>query len=307
MSGPGRFTTAINEMGLTTPLSVAAAGFAGAGVPVFPCAPGGKHPITEHGFHDATTNLAQVRQWWRRFPQANIGVPTGRPSGVVVVDVDVHGVNGFAACCRAKEAGLLSGWEVVVRSPSGGLHAYYPAHESAEQRSWQAGRAGIDFRGDGGYIIAPPSRRAVNGELALYQVTAVSEAPGKALDATRLRDFLDPPRLPRPRSYRGNGELDVRRIAEWVARRPENERNHGLFWGACKLAERGVAQAEASDVLTRAAMTAGLGEREAARTVRSAYRTVNDGHVSSGIAAVGTDEFAVSAADSRAAIVRGLP
>ena len=165
MSGPGRFTTAINEMGLTTPLSVAAAGFAGAGVPVFPCAPGGKHPITEHGFHEATTNLAQVRQWWRRFPKANIGVPTGRPSGVVVVDVDVHGVNGFAACCRAKEAGLLSGWEVVVRSPSGGLHAYYPAHESAEQRSWQAGRAGIDFRGDGGYIIAPPSRRAVNGEL----------------------------------------------------------------------------------------------------------------------------------------------
>ena len=67
----------------------------------------------------------------------------------------------------------------------------------------------------------------------------------------------------------------MRRIAEWVARRPENERNHGLFWGACKLAERGVAQAEASDVLTRAAMTAGLGEREAARTVRSAYRTTH--------------------------------
>ena len=61
MSGPGRLTAAINEMGLATPLSVAAAGFAGAGVPVFPCAPGGKHPITEHGFHEATTNLAQVR------------------------------------------------------------------------------------------------------------------------------------------------------------------------------------------------------------------------------------------------------
>ena len=60
MSGPGRFTTAINEMGLTTPLSVAAAGFAGAGVPVFPCAPGGKHPITEHGFHEATTRSGIV-------------------------------------------------------------------------------------------------------------------------------------------------------------------------------------------------------------------------------------------------------
>ena len=102
MSGPGRFTTAINEMGLTTPLSVAAAGFAGAGVPVFPCAPGGKHPITEHGFHEATTNLAQVRQWWRRFPKANIGVPTGRPSGVGVCQA--NGVTGL--CCHAG-LGLL--------------------------------------------------------------------------------------------------------------------------------------------------------------------------------------------------------
>ena len=73
------------------------------------------------------------------------------------------------------------------------------------------------------------------------------------------------------------------------------------------MAERGVGQAEAFGVLTRAAMSAGLGEREAARTVRSAYRTVNDGHVSSGIAAVDTEEFAVSVAESPDAIVRGLP
>ncbi|NLI85786.1 MAG: hypothetical protein GX440_10455 [Propionibacterium sp.] len=82
MSGPGRFTTAINEMGLTTPLSVAAAGFAGAGVPVFPCAPGGKHPITEHGFHEATTNLAQVRRRDRagRHPSLLRDPAAGRPA-----------------------------------------------------------------------------------------------------------------------------------------------------------------------------------------------------------------------------------
>ena len=79
------------------------------------------------GFHDATTDRARVRAWWSRFPAANIGMPTGAASGVVVVDVDVHGVNGYEAFGRARRAGLLNGWEALVRSPTGGLHIYYPA------------------------------------------------------------------------------------------------------------------------------------------------------------------------------------
>src|SRR4051794_23138325 len=76
----------------------AVAWLAMAGVPVFPCVPDGKQPLTKHGFHDATTDLAQVHRWWRRTPRANIGVPTGATAGVVVVDVDVHdGGSGFAA------------------------------------------------------------------------------------------------------------------------------------------------------------------------------------------------------------------
>ena len=129
----------------------AAVALASGGVPVFPVAVGGKRPLTRHGFHDATSNLDQIRRWWSATPGANIGMPTGAASGLVVVDVDVHGpANGYVALDRADNAGLLAGWEALIQTPTDGLHVYYPAAPGSEQRSWQAGRAGIDFRGDGG-------------------------------------------------------------------------------------------------------------------------------------------------------------
>lgn len=60
-----------------------------------------------------------------------------------------------------------------------------------------------------------------------------------------------------------------------MANRQEGERNAGLFWAACRLAENGVAPADALDVLAEAAGHAGLGDREVTRTVWSAYRTVS--------------------------------
>lgn len=141
------------------PLSEAAARFAAAGVPVFPCLPGEKRPLVLRGFHDATADPAQVAEWWSRWPSANIGIPTGAVSGVEVVDVDVHPTGtGFPAFREAHRQGHAAGWAALVRTPSGGLHAYYPVNPDRAQSSWQAARAHVDFRGDGGYIIAPPSK-----------------------------------------------------------------------------------------------------------------------------------------------------
>ena len=141
------------------PLPEAAARFAEAGVPVFPCVPGEKRPLVRRGFHDATADPAQVSEWWRRWPAANIGIPTGATSGVEVVDIDVHSTGtGFPAFRTAHREGLAAGWAALVRTPSGGLHAYYPADPGRSQSSWQAPRAHVDFRSDGGYIIAPPSQ-----------------------------------------------------------------------------------------------------------------------------------------------------
>lgn len=258
------------------PVSGVARDLAAAGVPVFPCLPGGKGPLTEHGFHDATTDLEQITAWWQKHPTANLAVPTGAASGVMVVDVDVHGpVDGYRPFERAHGAGLVSGWQLLVATPSGGMHAYYPAAPDRQQRSWQAARAGIDFRGDGGYILVPPSTVPTNGGSGGYRVRRMNPGASSVLDSDRLREFLDPRLTP----HRGSGReversADVSRLTAWVAARSEGERNRGLFWAACRLAENHISASEALDVLSAAASEAGLGEREITATVRSAYRTV---------------------------------
>ncbi|MHB1063611.1 MAG: bifunctional DNA primase/polymerase [Georgenia sp.] len=275
MASPDALGDVLTRVNRARPISNSARELAAAGVPVFPCVPGGKRPLTEHGFHDATTDPNQVQAWWRKHSTANIGVPTGAPSGVVVVDVDVHGpVNGFPAFESAHRAGLVSGWQFLVTTPSGGMHAYYPATPGKAQRSWQAARAGIDFRGDGGYILVPPSEVSTNSAAVGYQVRQINVGSSSLLDSDRLRGFLDPHPTPRRLANLGvTREQDVSRLAAWVAARGEGERNRGLFWAACRLAENGVPAADALDVLTGAAENAGLGEREITATLRSAYRT----------------------------------
>lgn len=273
MVSPDAFSGALTRASARQPLPAAAEELARVGVPVFPCMPGGKRPLTEHGFHDATTDANRVAAWWGRSPGANIGVPTGAPSGMVVVDVDVDGFRGFS---RAHRADLLDGWQLLVSTPSGGMHAYYQSTPGQVQRSWQAARAGIDFRGDGGYIVVPPSRMSIAGDVVGYRVRRVEAGTSSVLDSDRLRDFLDPrPTVREPMNTAQRQGADVSRLAAWVAERAEGERNRSLFWAACRLAESGLPASGALDALGTAASDAGLGEREIIATIRSAYRAAH--------------------------------
>ena len=87
----------------------------------------------------------EVKDWWGKWPDANIGLITGRISGITVLDVDTpHG-------------GTIDGLPItlVAKTGNGGWHYYY---KYAEGVTVGAGiRQGIDFRGDGGYVVAPPS------------------------------------------------------------------------------------------------------------------------------------------------------
>ena len=100
--------------------------FAACGWPVLPCQPGQKIPATRHGVRDATTDPGQITAWFGRHPDWNLAIATGAP-GPDVLDVDQHGDagNGYAAFRQLRTAGLLNGARAYVRTPSGGLHAYF--------------------------------------------------------------------------------------------------------------------------------------------------------------------------------------
>lgn len=257
-------------------LQDAALRFISTGTPVFPCVPGGKRPLVKHGFHDATTDPKVVTDWWQKWPSANIGIPTGPASGLDVVDIDVaSNGTGYPAFRRAHQQGFAAGWGALVRTPSGGLHAYFPASLVDAQPSWQVARAHIDFRGAGGYVIAPPSAIArPDGARAPYRLIVASNMSSIPVDAAKLRNFLDPrpPRPVRPPSSVNSRRTNPRALAEWVADRAEGERNQGLFWAACRLAESGTPPAAALEALGPAAEQAGLQYREIETTVQSAYR-----------------------------------
>lgn len=266
-----RWPAAVGRAATASSILQAATTLAHARIPVFPCVPGAKQPLTAHGFKSASAEVAQVQAWWEATPDANIGIPTGAASGIAVVDVDVHDVGaGYAAFERARRGGLVDAWNLLVHTPCDGMHAYF-APSSPNMRSWSLPTQHLDFRGDGGYIIAPPSRiKTPSGEKS-YDLFAIAQHEPRPLDADRLRTFLDPPRFIRPPASLTHDGVRPDRLAAWVATRPEGARNQGLFWAACRMAEGGQRYDVALSMLGDAARSAGLPDREAETTIRSAY------------------------------------
>lgn len=266
----------LNNMVNAPDLATSAVHLGAAGIPVFPCVPGGKRPFTAHGFQDASAEHDVIDFWWRRQPDANIGVPTGAAGGIDVVDVDVHGSgSGYQAFEHARRAGFVEGWAWLVRTPSGGLHAYFLRSGDQEQRSWQVPGKHVDFRGDGGYIIVPPSRvTGDDGVTRSYrQIAAAKHHEPRPIDAAGLRGFLDPPRPMQPPTDMPAMGSPPDKLVAWVASRTEGGRNGGLFWAACRMAEEGHDLSTTTSLLAEAAYVAGLPARESMATIRSAYRT----------------------------------
>src|SRR4051812_38514332 len=117
------------------------------------CPKPGKHPRTRHGVDDATTDRDRVRAWWRRWPAANVGIATGE---LVVVDVD--GPDGRRAVEHPHRAPEPLPDTLRARSARG-EHIYFTAAAGhTVPNSARRIGAGLDVRGTGGYIVAPPSR-----------------------------------------------------------------------------------------------------------------------------------------------------
>ncbi len=140
----------------------AAKAYASLGWAVFPVV--GKRPTTPNGLKDASSDFKQIETWWTNQPDAGVAIATGTTSGVWVLDIDVTENKDGPETLRAMTAhhGALPRTAKAV-SGGGGVHFYFvsdPAwtitngSATAIRDVWGPG---IDIRGDGGYIIAPPS------------------------------------------------------------------------------------------------------------------------------------------------------
>jgi len=147
-------------------LAAAACWWAARGWRVFPCRPGDKRPLLRHGHLEASDDVAQVRRWWRRWPQANLGLPCGqerrRPDGSpvyhVVLDVDLPEL----AARLADDAALLGqAWGVKTPGKRGlHLHLYSRSPVGVVPLKDAEGGPIGELRGQGGYVLLPPSRLA---------------------------------------------------------------------------------------------------------------------------------------------------
>lgn len=145
-----------------TALRDAARYYASIGWPVFPLKVGDKRPATAHGLNDATTDLAQVDAWWTDNPWFNIGIATGHRFDAIDLDGE-PGFQGYAEMC--EQTGHRPKVLASVYTGNAGRHLYV----APTGRGNFAGlRPGLDYRGLGGYVIAPPSRLAPDGRRYLW-------------------------------------------------------------------------------------------------------------------------------------------
>ncbi|HEX7998663.1 MAG TPA: bifunctional DNA primase/polymerase [Pyrinomonadaceae bacterium] len=203
-------------------------------VPAFPVK-ADKSPYTPNGFKDATRDPATVRLHWRKFPDANIGIPTGEASGWLVLDIDPRHGGDASLTALIEEHGDAWLETMQSRTGGGGHHIIFAYPQGSNIRN-SAGRLGegIDVRGEGGYIIAAPSLHG-SGRRYEWLTNFKPAAPPEWLirKLTEERGAATQKTQPRAKSGPSIGALI-----------PEGERNQTLFKIGCSLRGQGWSQAE---------------------------------------------------------------
>jgi hypothetical protein len=205
------------------------------------CGQPAKHPLgslVPHGVKDATTNRARLLAWWTRHPQANIGLATGHRFDVL----DVDGPTGAAAIRELAAEHGLHGSGPLVHTGGGGWHFYLRPAGLGNVRP--ADLEHVDWRGRGGYVVAPPSRHASGLPYQWVPGRDLDTAPGQV--PAVLLERLQPRQRQRPTSpvqlrAVANGSDDrYARVAlaeelSRVAAAPVGQRNRRLWESARNL------------------------------------------------------------------------
>jgi hypothetical protein len=208
-----------------------------------------------HGVSDASADIAIVTRWWQMWPSANIGIATGRGSGLVVLDVDFRAGGDASLAALVDQHGPLPE-TACVHTGGGGLHYYFAHPGGTVRNSASMLGAGLDIRGDGGYVVAPPS----------VHVSGATYTWALACPSAQLPTWM------RERFEQRDPHAAVNTAAV-LAGVPEGERDETLFGLACKLRRADVPRDVAEDLVLRsaAACTPPFPAIEARRKVASAY------------------------------------
>jgi hypothetical protein len=242
---------------------------------VFPLRPWSKEPLISkgdggNGCHDATDDEEILAEWGKLYPNANIGIATGEPSGIIVVDLDPrNGSEETISKLAARKQTFPS--TVEVRTWSGGTHLYFAWQPGIINSKSKLGR-GIDIKTTGGYVVAPLSRVRCRdtGKTGVYRWVCsplgehLPRLPQWAVEALKPK----PQPILSPQSIAAS--KDVSALVRFVANAKEGERNKSLHWAACRAAESGLLDGAARQAFLQAALSAGETQRKALSTLASA-------------------------------------
>lgn len=258
-------------------LAESAAIYARRNIAVFPVVSQGKRPLTENGFHAATTDPQVVESYWRRWPGANIGASI--PPGLIVIDIDVrHGGDETLFSLDASDRRLPLTLSALT---GGGAHLWYEGEDERVRQGSNVLGPGIDTRLPGrGYVIVPPSVHHTGVTYRWENTSSPAPLPAWAIDAMqlsvggrRLGGASRPGRKASTGSSRALDAARLRGLARKVSRAEVGERNSILNWAGFTARELDVRPHVVIAVLTVAAMGTGLDEHETEQTIRSSYGT----------------------------------
>jgi len=265
----------------TLALNEAALLYAQNGWPVFPLA--GKVPyayllpgVKSHGHKDATTDPGTLHTWWSEHPKANIGLPTGAVSGVLVVDMDVP--EGHFNLPKLQNTYAPFPQTRRARTANGGLHYYFQYPQDGKRYPGAVGLSGligIDVRAEGNYVVLPPSRLFNRKYYQWAQPEQeVAAAPVWLLSLlTQAEEQRHPPQ----QGWGFASSSGEKWLGEALAKAREGNRNTVGFWLARMLRNDGLSQQEALSIVLSYANRVPQGERpaytskEANDSVVSAY------------------------------------
>lgn len=257
----------------------AALRYADLGYGIFPCAPGGKRPLTENGLHAATADERSLTAWWQRWPDANLALLP--PEDVLVLDFDERGVAEAWAARYAELRGAPR-----TRTPRGGAHYWLRVTRPERLKTRiKAADGAVDLRGLARAYLLVPSSQTVNGtyrwERDLSPPAALPETSKDLLKAVAPPsperpdiDVAFPSELgDRARRYvLGALQSEYRTVAATLAGARNDRLNRAAYALGGYVALGLLSQEEVRTELMAAALICGLPSTEAARTIRSGLK-----------------------------------